>query len=84
MLAAEVGPLWLLSLSDSLDVQARGGTCLGEFRKLFVVRSTELHKEPTAPCFRATNQRQIQTCSAGDVHAVVSHSSVRRLGSEYG
>lgn len=57
---------------------------MGEFRKLFVVRSTELHKEPTAPCFRATNQRQIQTFSAGDVHAVVSHSSVRRLGSEYG
>lgn len=33
MLAAEVGPLWLLSLSDSLDVQARGNL-LGGVQKV--------------------------------------------------
>lgn len=70
MLAIGIGPSWSLSLSASLDVQTRG-TCLGEFGKLFVGHFTEPRTEHTGHCFMATDQRQIQTCGAGYIHAVV-------------
>jgi len=70
VLAVGVGPLWSVSLSASLGVQTRG-TCLEEFGKLFVVHFAEPRAEPTGHYFMFTNQRQIQTSSAGCIHALV-------------
>lgn len=44
------------------------GNLLGGVRE--VVR-TEPHADPAGHCLMATDQRQIQTCSVGYVHAVV-------------